>query len=336
MIVGVGLYPLFSQINRFKSTKGNIFDNKMKINLRKLKNSKFDFSTNNNDRYSLNKFYDKETVQSLYELNINKSILEGIYNNKNILIRNMKLKDRHGDGLIPKFDFLSIFWKTNCHHKLRIELIDKILNIYLYNEPNVMMIYYLHLINAICNDIKIILNNNNNYSNYSLNKTRNLPNIKEFSIKEIINKINSISNELFNYSKRIVSFLELKNILEQKMIFLNKTQIIQLLKFLEIENPNCFTFNEFMDKIKSNPYCFNKTIIPHRSFRINNNLKEKESDRYSQTINSDFFKDKNKIVYLKKNSLSNSQNMNINNNDNNIKLYKTQEKFINKIMIKYF
>ena len=350
-------FQIFSPINRINPKKSNFIKNKIDFNLKSNKIRNFEF-LKENSRYSLNNGNEKETFQSLYELNIDKNILEGIYNNKSILIRNMKLKDKHGDGLIPKFDFLSTFMNTNCHYKLRIELIDKIINIYLSNDPNVLMVYYLHIINALYNDIKLILNNNNtifqmnkyfspnnkihtsqhffsrnsrhininnNITNHSLNKTRYLPNIKEFDIKEIINKINNISYELFNYSKRIVSFLELKSILEKNMIFLNKIQIIQLLKFLKIENPNCFAFDEFMNKIKINSDCLNKTIISHRSFRLNN--REKEKYLQSQTINSGFFKNKNrKIAYLKYNVLSKSQNL---NTSNNIKLYKAQDKKIN-------
>ena len=38
-------------------------------------------------------------------------LFEGIYNNKSLLLRGMKQIDRHGDGLIPKYDFI------NCFHK---------------------------------------------------------------------------------------------------------------------------------------------------------------------------------------------------------------------------
>ena len=207
-------FQIFSPINRINPKKSNFIKNKIDFNLKSNKIRNFEF-LKENSRYSLNNGNEKETFQSLYELNIDKNILEGIYNNKSILIRNMKLKDKHGDGLIPKFDFLSTFMNTNCHYKLRIELIDKIINIYLSNDPNVLMVYYLHIINALYNDIKLILNNNNtifqmnkyfspnnkihtsqhffsrnsrhininnNITNHSLNKTRYLPNIKEFDI----------------------------------------------------------------------------------------------------------------------------------------------------------
>ena len=44
-------------------------------------------------------------IQNLYGLNIPQDILEGIYNNKYFILRNMKRIERHGDGLNPKYDY---------------------------------------------------------------------------------------------------------------------------------------------------------------------------------------------------------------------------------------
>ena len=87
------------------------------------------------------------------------NILESIYNSKSLLLRAMKQIDRHGDGLIPKYDFINTFDKMNCHHSLRIELIEKITDAYINNDPEVIMIHYNHLINALCNDIKYLIDN---------------------------------------------------------------------------------------------------------------------------------------------------------------------------------
>ena len=139
----------------------NYFRNNMSTSVEKFKNArKYDTLLKNNEEnkeYLIYDCYRNNTYHRLNELKIDQNILEGIYNNKNLLIRNMKQKDRHGDGLIPKFDFLSIFYNTNCHYKLRIELIEKIVNIYLDNEANVAMIKYINLINILCQDIKIII-----------------------------------------------------------------------------------------------------------------------------------------------------------------------------------
>ena len=303
------------------------------------KEEKKDYSTNNN------------TLGDLIELKIDNSILEGIYNNKHLLIRNMKQKDRHGDGLITKFDFLSIFHKTNCHYKLRIEFIKKIVGIYL-NNINAIMIYYVNLINALCQDIKIIIDrkynsnyinkyiplsqniflrenncfkktrNFNNNSISSLNTFHDLPCIDEFNVKEIINKINKISSELLvQYSEKDISVINLISILEKKGIYLNKTQAIQLLNYLGIQNSNLFNFNEFLEKIKTNSNYLLNTISNKRSFRINNIKKFNDNNRYNKIINSGFETIRNKQLFYPKN-ISEDKKHKI----NNIKLYKSINK----------
>lgn len=292
-------------------------------------------------------FYNN-SLNDLISLNIDKNILEGIYNNKNLLIRNMKQKDRHGDGLITKFDFLSIFHKTNCHYKLRIEIINKIVNIYFNNSLNVIMINYTNLINALCQDIKIIINKNydlnhiNKYSspyqnkflrgNYFFKRTRNLnnnsisslntfqdlPYIEEFNVKEIINKINKISSELIQNDRKNISLFDLISLLEQKNIYLNKTQALQLLKYLEIQNSNSFGLNEFIEKVKTKSNNLFNTISLHRSFNSNNITKNKENERYNKTINSGFGTSQDKKIFQSKN-ISETKNHKI----NNIKLFKS-------------
>ena len=59
----------------------------------------------------------------------------------------MKQIDRHGDGLIPKYDFINCFHRTNVHHHLRIELIEKITNVYIGNNPEIIMVNYTNIIN---------------------------------------------------------------------------------------------------------------------------------------------------------------------------------------------
>ena len=338
--------------NRKNCHENKIFQNNISVNIENLKKlsnynivindkeEKKDYLTNNN------------TLGDLIRLKIDNSILEGIYNNKNLLIRNMKQKDRHGDGLITKFDFISIFHKTNCHYKLRIEFIKKIVSIYLSNNINAVMIYYANLINSLCHDIKIIIDRkyNSNYlnkyvpliqtnflreNNYfkktrnlnnnsisSLNTFHDLPYIDEFNVKEIINKINKISSELLaQYSEKDISFIDLINILETKDIYLNKTQAIQLLNYLDIQNSNLFNFNEFLEKIKTNSnFSFNK-ISSKRSFKLNNIKKISENNRYNKTINSGFETIRNQQSFYKKN-ISEQKIHKI----SNIKLYKTINK----------
>ena len=60
-----------------------------------------------NEFYVDQRDYRKFPIQNLRGLNIPQNILEGIYNSKYLLTRNMKRIDRHGDGLIPKYDFIN-------------------------------------------------------------------------------------------------------------------------------------------------------------------------------------------------------------------------------------
>ena len=349
-----------SVIKNDNNEKNNIFRKNMKRNFEKLKQTKkFYFLSNNqeeNKEYLINNFNRNNTLHYLDLLKIEQNILESIYNNKNILIRNMKQKDIHGDGLIQKFDFLSIFYKTNCHHKLRIEIIEKIVNIYFENNTKVVMINYVNLINALCKDIKKIIDkkllsfqmnayfppnailfdsekcfeqksrNFKNGSVSSLNTFDKLPNIEEFNIKEIVNKINNISSEFIHLFGKKISFDEIKNVLQEKMIYLNKSQLIQLLKFLEIKNQNLFSFDEFMEKVKLSSNDLYKTITPHRSFNINKPIKNKVNNRYSKTINSGFFTNKNRKIFSMNNKVHSTNHKNI----HNLKLYQTLNKNINK------
>ena len=333
-----------------------LFRNNMSINEETMeKNKNFDYflkKPKNNKENLINDLYRNDTRQNLLKLKIEQNILEAIYNNKNLLIRNMKQKDRHGDGLIPKFDFLSIFYNTNCHYRLRIELIEKIIDIYLNKDSNIILINYSNLINVLCQDIKSIIQPKNIFlsinkypksfdaryspcrddknifseSNSFLRSSQDLPKIYEFNVKYVINKINNISSEMKNYFGKKMSFWELQSILQQKNIYLNKNQMIHLLKFLGIKDLNCFFFDEFFEKIKLNSNNLYQTINSHRSLNLSNIKRAKENERYNKTINSGFYSNKNKKFFRIKNK-SETKNFNVNNN---IKLYQTPNKINNK------
>ena len=259
------------------------------------------FVKKNNDFLVDQRYYRSYPLQDLYGLKIPQNILESIYKNKSLLIRAMKQIDRHGDGLIPKYDFINAFYKTNCHYSLKIELIEDIVNVYL-NNPNIIMVKYTNLINSLCNDIKYIIDHE--YNLFPINKYRysisqdnkravsqnmfsrdtgnlnpkaissvhkynKLPRISESEIRKEIENIGKISIFLLNNYKanRMISYLELMEILEKYRIYLNKELIVYLLRFLDIKNPNCFSINDFISKINKslmNSTCFN--------FRKNNTL----------------------------------------------------------------
>ena len=368
--------PNLSVITTISRSGDNFLRKNMSIDVTKIKDTPredlFFKKPENKKEYYLNqKFFRPYPIQDLYGLKIAQDILEGIYNNKNLLIRNMKQKDKHGDGLIPKFEFLTIFSNTNCHYKLRIEIIEKMTNIYLNNDPKIIMINYINLINALCKDIKLIIDKEycffpiQKYNRFilpnnkraisqncfsrdsgnlrydaisSLDKYKLLPKIEEVDIKDTINKINNLSNKLINYSNKIISYLELENIFGKYSINLSKIKIIQLLKLLDINNPNVFSLNEFLEKVKNysnNIKNYNlKGLNKIKSFSPNNNSYKtiynsnendisKENYRYANnTISSGFFSNNKRQKFIKDKLLSKSQDykkhQNITDNDNSI------------------
>ena len=253
---------------------------------------------NKNEYYLDQRFYKSYPMQDLYGLKIPLDILEAIYNNKSLLLRAMKQIDRHGDGLIPKYDFINAFHKVNCHHNLRIEMIEKIVNLYINNDPNVIMIQYNNLINALCKNIKILIDNE--YKDFPINKYKHsisvdnkreisankfsrdtgnlspsaissvkkfgkLRNIKESEIYSEIKKISKIVNYLNYRSKRVISFMELISILQGYMISISKPKMVKLLKYLEIKNPNAFYLSEFIIKLnKKNMSSTSYNFYPKR------------------------------------------------------------------------
>jgi Ca2+-binding EF-hand superfamily protein len=273
--------------------------------------------------------------QDLLGLKISQDILEAIYNNKSLLLRGMKQIDRHGDGLIPKYDFINSFKKTNVHHALRIELIEKITNVYINNDPNVIMIQYNNLINTLCKDIKRIVNNEYNHfpiekykftipknnkranSAYafsldsgnlesgaisSLPRYQNLPPINGGEVMDDINKIGKVLYFIKNnIKKNIISYLALISKLQSYQISINKVQMIKILKFLEIENPNAFSINELITKINKHTKCTPPNIPTSTSYNFRPKTGFNLNKRYKTNINQ----------------LNSKNNINSDNNQNN-------------------
>ena len=174
-----------STITKISSSADNWLKRNMDIDIKKDIGDEDDYNKNKNKFYinarsklNMNKekneflvdqrYYRNYPRQNLYGLKIPQDILESIYKNKSILIRAMKQIDNHGDGIIPKFEFINTFHKQNCHHALRIELIEKIVDVYINNDPSVIMIQYENLIRELCKDIKYIVDNE--YNLFPINK----------------------------------------------------------------------------------------------------------------------------------------------------------------------
>ena len=270
-------------------------------------------ANNKKEFYVDQRDYRQYPLQNLLGLNIPQNILEGIYNNKYLLLCNMKRIDRHGDGLIPKYDFINCFRDTNCHHLLRIELIEKITDAYINNNPEVIMIHYNNLINALCDDIKYIArkeynnfpiekykytipeNNKRAQSAYAYNKEsgnlqrgaiseintyNNLEKVDESEIYDDLNKIDGLSEFIRKDNKinKMISFLGLISILRKHKLIIDKVQMIKILKFFNISNPNAFYLNEILRKI--NQY-FDQIGRENKNRERENNF----NSQYSKSLN---------------------------------------------------
>ena len=278
---------------------------------------------NKREYYVDQRDYRNYPMQNLYGLDIPQDILEGIYNSKYLLMRNMKRIDRHGDGLIPKYDFIMCFKDTNCHHSLRTELIEKITDAYIGNDPDVIMIHYVHLINALCDDIKNIMENE--YNNFPIEKYRytipknnkraksayayskdtgnlqskalsslktykNICEIDENEVRDDIDKIGRLGHFLLKENKgnKMISYLGLISMLKKHLLNINKVQMIKILKFLDIKNPNAFSLNELINTI--NNYFMYLTNY-NKTFRQSNNNKKtnkKKVDTNKKNYDNDF------------------------------------------------
>ena len=315
------------------------------------------FKKNKNDFLVDQRFYRNFPIQNLYGLKIPQNILESIYNNKSLLLRTMGQIDRHGDGLIPKFDFINAFYKLNCHYSLRIELIEEITNVYLNNDPNVIMVQYANLINSLCKDIKSIIDNEYNlfpiekykYSITpdhrravsqnmfsrdtgnlnpnaisSLLKYNKLPKINESEIRNVLDKIGKVLIFLSsNSSNKMVSYLELMSILEKYKINLNKGLMVQILKFLDIKNPNCFYIKDFIGLV--NKKLMNSTRFNFRKNKnnfLNNSVKTlrkidtQPSPQYSTLTEWNSQEKNNRINNYLKTSTNSKNNLNTLSYDN--------------------
>ena len=224
--------------------------------------------------------------QHLGYLNISQDILEAILNNKYYILRDMKSIDTHGDGLIPKYDFIYSFARTNIIRTLRIEMIEKITNLYLNNDPSIIMIKYKKLVDAICRDIKDLItfeyknfpinkykytideNNKRIISAYGFSSVNGNLNNKALNSIDSYNKNfnnienNEINNDVFKIKKavpyfqktigninKMVSYLELINLLQIYRISINKIQMLKICKYYGIKNPNAFNLKEFIEMV---------------------------------------------------------------------------------------
>ena len=319
--------PKKAVITKITKSADNWLQNNLNIDVKKdIKDDPRDDlylnkALNKKEFYVDQRDYRSYPIQYLKGLNISQNILEGIYNNKYLLLRNMKRIDLHGDGLIPKYDFINCFRDTNCHHLLRIELIEKITDAYINNNPEVIMIHYNNLINSLCNDIKYLIENE--YGNFPIEKYRytipknnrralsayafnkesgnlenkaisaidtynNLGSIDENEIVDDMDKIDKLGEFIWkeNNNNKMISYLRLISLLRKHKLNIDKVQMIKILKFLDINNPNAFYLNEVLNKI-------NNYFI-----KVRGNIKKQKQKKRPRNKNNNYSSQKE---YLDKN-----------------------------------
>lgn len=232
------------------------------------------------------RYYRIYPKQNLGGLKIAQDVLEGIINKKFIIMREMKVYDHHGDGIILKYDFINAMQKANPHFRLRRELIEKIVSLYVGSAPSIKDVNYYALMKVLEEDIKSLIKTEYKYfpidkykntitkenrrtiSAYAFSKESGNLSGKAVSAKDIYNKkINPSDREvkqdiidIYNIlsklrkSNRMISFLELKEIFESNSLSFSKIQILKIIKSLGIENPNSFNYADFIYKVKSSPF----------------------------------------------------------------------------------
>ena len=279
--------PKSAVITKITPSADTWLQNNMNIDVKKIYDEPRDDlfiekPKNKKEYYVDQRFYRKYPKQNLGNLQISQDILEGILNYKSLLFRDIKSVNLHGDGLIPKYDFINAFYKCNVHHNLRIELIEKITDLYLNYDPSIIMVHYNNLINALCDDIKRIVdeeyknfpidkykdtikkNNKRAQSAYAyssksgnlgrkalsdVNNYNNYIIANENEVKDDILKIKRISSYLNKNTNKTISYLELMNMLQSYMISLSKIQCLKILKFFGIKNPNAFNLRDLLIQI---------------------------------------------------------------------------------------
>ena len=222
---------------------------------------------------------------TLKDLNIPNDILEAIQFHKSLIIKEMKKFDKRNSGQIQKIECVRSFSKANVHYGLNTQLINEIVKIY---SDNLEIIDYMKLMTFLLRDIKKIIgvntfnetfdvqtrsfNKNNNVfksqklrplsamrleNNLNIEGNQNLNNQK-VTLKQIENEIKTIKtiqeSLIFNNKTRLeqkISLNEFLNILRGFDIVYPRNKINQILQFIDIENPNSFTLQEFNDKMNN-------------------------------------------------------------------------------------
>ena len=263
---------------------------------------------------------------TLYDLNISNEILEAIQFHKSLIIKEMKKFDKRNSGTIQRMECVRAFTKANVHYGLTTQLVNDIVKVY---SENLEIIDYMKLMTFLLRDIKKIIGDNtfnetfdvksrsfrknnlfqsqkirplsamrlNGDESLNVNGDQNL-NSQKVLLRQIENEIKTIkivqSQIMFKNKTRLeqkISINELLTILRSFDIVYPRSKISQILQFIDIENQNAFTLQEFNDKMNA---C--KIILSEMNTSdIFDSFKKLKDIIYAAGGKQFLFKDKNSI-----------------------------------------
>ena len=228
----------------------------------------------------------KQKQLTLRDLNIPTKVLEAILFHKSFIISEMKNFDKRNGGSILKIDCVRAFAKANVHYMLNSTLINDIIKVYTQGLESVD---YMKLMTALLRDIKSIIGvqtrrpSSAKKTNTMLQMSRIAPQEQaktdDVNIAKQTISLNDIKNEAISikimlpemvYKNRTrldqtMSIDELVKMLRSFNIAYPKTKIEQILSFIEIDDHQCFSLNEFNTKLNAckilaNEICYEDTI----------------------------------------------------------------------------
>ena len=230
---------------------------------------------------------------SLKDLNINKNILKAIELKRGLIMNEMREADRFKLNVIQFNDIVNSFLYANVHNNLNKKMVTDICRIYSKENNDVD---YMRLMTNLSKDIKNILGikfTDNSKLNKNVNQmkkpttalktNKKLLNMKvgedenEYrnGLKNFNNRdrqINDIHNEMkvinivlpnlmSKYETQLnqnISILELMKKLRNFDIVYTKDKITEILNFIEINDINNFTLNEFYKKFSNSKVILNE------------------------------------------------------------------------------
>ena len=211
------------------------------------------------------KIMKKTSKLTLRDLNIPSKVLEAILFHKSFIISEMKSFDRRNNGTIQRIECVRAFAKANAHYSLTSQMISEIVKVY---ANNVEMVDYMKLMTCLLRDIKNIIGVSSTRNSEVMTKAKSLrpmsasmmtPKEKNEAMLRTKVELGQVEKEVKGikiilpdliYKHRttldqMISLDELVKILREYSIAYPKFKIQQILNFIEIQNINAFSLNDF-------------------------------------------------------------------------------------------